>query len=287
MHPSHIRNVAVLGHQGVGKTSLVESLYALVNKVAKGEVEKKNTVSDYLKEEKVRLSSISTSVVPLEYEDYKINLLDIPGNDDFIWEAISVTHSVKGAVLVIDAQSKVQVGTIKHFNMLRKRNIPTLIYVNKMDKGNPDFEELLDDITTNLGKSCVPFTMPLGHNNNFDGFVNVVDLKARKYNGVECVDDIIYEDKKHKVFELHNTICEAVALTDEALLDKFFSGETLTREEIHVGLRKGVLNGELVPVIFGSAKNNIGLHTMLSMLIDYLPNPNDLKPYLGNDGIGN
>ena len=287
MHPSHIRNVAVLGHQGVGKTTLVESLHALVNKVAKGEVEKKNTVSDYLKEEKVRLSSISTSVVPLEYEDYKINLLDIPGNDDFIWEAISVTHSVKGAVLVIDAQSKVQVGTIKHFNMLRKRNIPTLIYVNKMDKGNPDFEELLDDITTNLGKSCVPFTMPLGHNNNFDGFVNVVDLKARKYNGVECVDDIIYEDKKHKVFELHNTICEAVALTDEALLDKFFSGETLTREEIHVGLRKGVLNGELVPVIFGSAKNNIGLHTMLSMLIDYLPNPNDLKPYLGNDGNGN
>ena len=287
MHPSHIRNVAVLGHQGVGKTTLVESLHALVNKVAKGEVEQKNTVSDYLKEEKVRLSSISTSVVPLEYEDYKINLLDIPGNDDFIWEAISVTHSVKGAVLVIDAQSKVQVGTIKHFNMLRKRNIPTLIYVNKMDKGNPDFEELLDDITTNLGKSCVPFTMPLGHNNNFDGFVNVVDLKARKYNGVECVDDIIYEDKKHKVFELHNTICEAVALTDEALLDKFFSGETLTREEIHVGLRKGVLNGELVPVIFGSAKNNIGLHTMLSMLIDYLPNPNDLKPYLGNDGNGN
>ena len=169
MHPSHIRNVAILGHQGVGKTSLVESLYALVNKVAKGEVEKKNTVSDYLKEEKARLSSISTSVVPLEYEDYKINLLDIPGNDDFIWEAISVTHSVKGAVLVIDAQSKVQVGTIKHFNMLRKRNIPTLIYVNKMDKGNPDFEELLEDITNNLGKTCVPFTMPLGHNNNFDG----------------------------------------------------------------------------------------------------------------------
>ena len=171
--------------------------------------------------------------------------------------------------------------------MLRKRNIPTLIYVNKMDSGNPDFDELMLDIVDQLGKECVPFTFPLGHNDNFDGFVNVVNLKARKFNGTECVDDIIYEDKKHRVFELHNTICEAVALTDDQLLDKFFGGEPLTHEEISVGLRKGVLNGELVPVIFGSSKNNIGLHTMLSMLVDYLPNPNDLKPYVGVDENGN
>ena len=171
--------------------------------------------------------------------------------------------------------------------MLRKRNIPTLIYVNKMDMGNPDFDDIMLDIVDQLGKECIPFTFPLGHNDNFDGFVNVISLKARKYNGVECVDDVIYEDKKHKVFELHNTICEAVALTDDELLDKFFGGEALTHEEIRNGLRKGVLNGELVPVIFGSAKNNIGLHTMLSMLVDYLPNPNDLKSYVGVDENGN
>lgn len=287
MESSRIRNIAILGHQGVGKTSLVESLYAIVNGTEKGSIEKKNTISDYLKEEKARLSSVSTSVVPLEYNGYKLNLLDIPGNDDFIWEAISITHSIKAAILVIDAQSKVQVGTIKHYKMLRKRNIPTLIYVNKMDNGNPDFDELMDDIRLNLGESCVPFTFPLGHNEDFDGFVNVISLKARKFNGTECVDDEIYEDKRHRVFELHNTICEAVALTDDALLDKFFSGEALTHEEINTGLRRGVLNGELVPVIFGSAKNNIGLHTMLSMLIDYMPNPTDLKPYVGEDEAGN
>ena len=287
MDESKIRNIAILGHQGAGKTSLVESLYSIVNGVEKGTIDKKNTISDYLKEEKTRLSSISTSIVPVVYGDYRLNLLDIPGNDDFIWEAISVTHSVKGAVLVIDAQSKVQVGTIKHFNMLRKRNIPTLIYVNKMDMGNPDFDDIMLDIVDQLGKECIPFTFPLGHNDNFDGFVNVINLKARKFNGVECVDDVIYEDKKHKVFELHNTICEAVALTDDELLDKFFGGEALTHEEIRNGLRKGVLNGELVPVIFGSAKNNIGLHTMLSMLVDYLPNPNDLKSYVGVDENGN
>lgn len=285
--PANIRNIAILGHQSVGKTSLVEALYSIANNTEKGSIEKKNTISDYLKEEKNRLSSISTSIIPIEYNGYKLNLLDVPGNDDFIWEAISITHSVKGAVVVVDASNKVQIGTVKHFNMLKKRGIPTVIYVNKMDKGNPNYEEILEDLWHHFGKVCVPFTMPLGHNDNFDGFVNVVDLKAKIFNGKECVDDEIYEDKKMKVFELHNKICESVALTDDSLLDKFFSGEPLTNEEIHVGLRKGVLAGELVPVIFGSAMNNIGLHTLLSMFIDYLPCPNDLKPYEGEDESGN
>lgn len=287
LNSMNIRNIAVLGHQGSGKTTLVEGLHSIVYNKEKGSIERKNTVSDYLKEEKDRGSSISTSIVPLVTGDYKLNLLDIPGQDDFIWEVISITNSVKGAVLVIDAQSKIQVGTIKHFKMLRKNNIPTMIYVNKMDKGNPSFDELYSDIVDHFGKICVPFTYPLGHEENFDGFVNVVDLKARKYNGVECVDDVIHDDKRPKILELHNTICEAVAVTNDELLDKFFGGEPLTKEEIHDGLRKSVLAGELVPIIFGSAAKNIGLHTLLEMFIDYLPNPTDLKPYTGVDENGN
>ena len=281
-----IRNVAVFGHQGSGKTSLVESLYATANNKEKGDVNKGTTVSDYLKEEKKRLTSISTSVVPLFYLDHKINLIDVPGNDDFVFEAIAVTHSIKGAILVVNAQAKVEVGTIKYFKMLRKRGIPFIIYVNKMDKDYPNYEEILLDLQTKLGKACIPFTLPLGHADSFDGFINCVDLKARRYTGKECVDDVIYDDKKAKVFELHNTICEAVALTDDSLLDKFFGGEPLTNDEIHAGLRKGVLNGELYPIIFGSAQNNIGIHTLLSMLIDYLPAPCDLRPYEGFDLAG-
>ena len=278
---NNIRDVAILGHLGSGKTTLVEAFaYATGLIKQKGEVEKKNTLSDYADEEKSRGSSINASVVPVYYNDHKLNLIDLPGNDDFVGEILSVTRLIKGAILVIDASSGVQVGTIKHWNTLRRRNIPTIIYVNKMDKENINFEDVLTEIRTKLGKNAVPFTYPIGHVADFDGFVNVVDLKARKYNGVECVDDEIYPDKRAKVYELHNTICEAVASTNEELLEKFFSGEELTRDEIHKGLREGVLNGELIPVIVGSATKNIGIHTLLSMMIDYLPSPSDLKPYI-------
>ena len=277
----NIRDVAILGHLGSGKTTLVEAFAYATNLIKqKGEIEKKNTISDYSDEEKARGSSINASVVPVYYNEHKINLIDLPGNDDFVGEILSVTRLVKGAILVIDASSGVQVGTIKHWRTLRRRNIPTIIYVNKMDKENINFENILNDIRTKLGKNAVPFTYPIGHESDFDGFVNVVDLKARKYNGVECVDDEIYPDKRAKVYELHNTICEAVASTNEELLEKFFAGEELTRDEIHKGLRDGVLNGELIPVIVGSATKNIGIHTLLSMMVDYLPSPSDLKPYL-------
>lgn len=284
----HIRNIAILGHQGSGKTTLVESLAfcsGLIQK--KGEVEKKNTISDFSGDEQKKLTSINASIVPLYYNEHKINLIDLPGNDDFISETIGVTRIIKGAVLVIDASMKVQVGTIKAWNDLRKRNIPTFIYVNKMDKDNIDFEDILKDIREELGKNAVPFCYPLGHESYFDGFVNVVDLKARKYDGTKCVDAEIYDDKKIKVLELHNMISEAVASSDDALLEKFFNGENFTNEEIHRGLRKGVLNGELIPVLVGSATKNIGIHTLLNMFIDYLPSPSDLKPYVAHDLSGN
>lgn len=279
-----IRNIAVVGHQGSGKTSLVESLAFCSGLIAnKGEIEKKNTLSDYSSEEQRKQSSISTSIVPIYYKDHKLNFLDLPGNDDFVTEVIGVTRIIKGAVLVIDASTKVQVGTIKAWNTLRKRNIPTFIFVNKMDKENVNFDDILSDIREKLGKNAVPFCYPVGHESHFDGFVNVVDLKARIYNGKECVDAEIHDDKKIKVLELHNMICEAVAGSDDALLEKFFSGENFTHEEIHTGLRKGVLAGEFIPVIVGCATKNIGIHTLLNMFIDYLPNPSDLKPYLAHD----
>lgn len=284
MNVENIRNVAILGHQGSGKTTLVESL-AFTSKVvaSKGEIEKKNTISDYSPEEQKRGSSIQTAVVPLRYNDYKINLLDIPGNDDFISEAIGVIGTIKGAVIVIDASIGVQVGTIKHYKLLRKKGVPTFIFVNKMDKEDVDFEAVLEEIREKLGKEVISFCYPLGHEKAFDGFANAVDLKAHIYNGKECVEAEIYPDKRAKILELHNTIVEEVAKTDDVLLEKFFSGEEFSMKEIRDSLRIGVLKGELTPLIVGSATKNIGVHTLLNMFISYLPNPNDLKPLAALD----
>lgn len=287
MTKKKIRNVVLLGHQGSGKTSLVESLYSAATANPKGTIEKKTTISDYLPLEQAKGSSVRMSLIPMDYQDYCINLIDVPGNDDFIGEAIAATQVVKGAILVIDAVNGIEVETLKHWHLLKKRNIPTIIYINKMDKENVSFEQLLGQIREKLGKNAIPFSYPMGHLDQFDGFVNVVELKARKYNGVTCEDAEIYPDKRAKVFELHNMMVEAVAQTKEELLEKFFNGETLSKEEIREGLRVGVLSGELIPVLVGSATKNIGVHTMLRMLIDYLPDPSDLNPVKGLDRDGN
>lgn len=286
--PDKIRNIAVVGHQGSGKTSLVESMAYKSGLIKeKGSILAKNTISDFMKEEKLRQVSLSSAVVPIEHNGYKLNLIDLPGNDDFIFETIGITRIVKGAILVIDAYKGVESGTVKNFNMLKKRGVPILIFINKMDKEEVDFTALLGEIYRKLdGKRCVPFSYPMGHKDGFDGFVNVVELKARKYDGKSCHDDVIYEDKKPMVFALHNRLCEAVATTNDAMLEKFFSGEPLTNDEIRTGLRQSVLEGELYPVLVGSAEKDIGIETLLDKLVEYLPSPTNLKPMPAVDAEG-
>lgn len=285
--PEKIRNIAVVGHQGSGKTTLVEAL-AYVGKLVerKGSIEAKNTISDFLDDEKKRQTSLSASIVPIEYKDYKFNFIDLPGNDDFVYELLGVSRLIKGAVLVIDATKGVQIGTIKTFKNLKKHGVPIFLYVNKMDREDIDFQKLTDDIQTQLSKNCVPFSYPIGHEADFDGFINIPDMKARKFNGTNCVDDVIYQEKRQVVFELHNRLSEAVASTSDELLEKFFSGEPLTNQEIKEGLRIGVLNGELYPIIVGSALKSIGIHSLLDMFIDYLPSPKDLRPIPADDENG-
>lgn len=275
---NEIRNVAILGHLGSGKTSLTESLLFIGEAIEKkGEVEKKNTVSDYMLEEQIKQSTISSSLIPVEWNNNKINFIDTPGNEEFIGEIDNILSVVKGAVLIIDASKGVEVGTERSWEELRKRNIPTLIYINKMDKENIKFDILFEEIRTKLGKHVVPFCYPLGKEDKFDGIALVVEHKARIYKDNNCVDAEIYEDKLDKVQELYEKICESVAETSMELMDKYFSGEPLTLDEVKHGLRTGVLCGDIYPVICGSTLKNIGIHTLLNMMIDYMPTPNDLK----------
>ena len=282
-----IRDVVLLGHQGSGKTSLAEALYSLSNKKEKGTIEKKNTISDFLKEEQNRLSSTSTAIIPFVYQGTKVNILDVPGNDDFFGEAVAATKMIKGACLVIDATSGVQVGTVKHYKLLKKLGIPTIIFVNKMDKENIKYEKVLDEIRSKLGKECVPFAFPLGHEDKFDGFVDVVRMKARIYNGKEMIDGDVHPDKVAICEDLNNKLCEAVAVTDDALLEKFFAGEKLTTQEVEKGLRDGVHSGEVSPILVGAAIKDVGVRTLLDMIVTYLPTPAELNPFIAKDDKGN
>ena len=279
-----IRNIAILGHQGSGKTSISEALLYVGKAIdKKGEVERKNTVSDYLVEEQTKQTSLSLSVIPVEWNDYKLNFIDVPGSDEFVGDLSQALEVVKGAVILIDASKGVEVGTERVWAEIRKRHIPAILYVNKMDKENVKFEEVLEDIREKLGKKAVPFCWPIGHHDNFEGFVNVIEMKARIYDGTDSHDEEIWDEKKPKVDELHNMILESVAETSEELLDLYLSGEEIPQDQIRSALHQAIIEGELTPVIVGSATKTIGVRTMLNMLVDFLPAPNELQGLIGKD----
>ena len=233
-----IRNIALLGHSGSGKTSLVESLLYLSGAVKRmGTIEAGNTVSDFDKEEIHRGFSIGTSIIPLEYENHKYNILDTPGYFDFSGEVTSALRVSGGAVVVVDATSGVEVGTEKAWAQLEGRQFPKIIFINKMDKGYINYEKLLSELKEKFGKKIAPFCIPLGEKDKFRGLVNVADMKGREYDGKICKDCAIPEGIETD--SVRSMLFEAVAETDEELMEKYFSGEEFTQEEIHRGLRQG------------------------------------------------
>src|SRR5690554_134179 len=274
-----IRNIAVIGHLGTGKTSLTESiLYATGTTRIKGEIEKKNTVSDFTVEEKNKGSSYSMALIPIEWKEHKLNILDLPGGDEFVGDLNQALEVVKGAVIVIDATKGVEVGTERVWKEIRERHIPAILFVNKMDQPNIDFNKVLDNISDKLGKRAVPLTWPVGKNEKFDGFINVVENIARIYDGPIGRDEEVWDDNKPIAAELRERVMESVAETSEELLDMYFDTGSLPKADIKKGLRVGIMNGELTPVLVGSATKNVGISTMLNMLVDYLPAPNELAP---------
>jgi len=267
-----IRNVALLGHSSCGKTTITEALLfktKVTNRM--GRVEDGNTVSDFDKEEKDRQVSIGTSVVPIEYENTKINFLDTPGYFDFVGEVFGALRVVDGAVLVIDASSGIEVGTEKSWKYLEERNIPRIICINKLDKENIKFDELLDNLRDTFGKKVVPFALPIGKGENVDGYMDI--LKGQSYIDAKPVET--YPDTAEKAENLKAILMEAVAETDEVLLEKYFEGEEFTEEEINNGLRKAVLEGELVPVVVSSAVKGLGTELLLNTVVEYLPSAQD------------
>ncbi|WP_206459926.1 elongation factor G [Anaerovorax sp. IOR16] len=276
-----IRNVALIGHGGCGKTTLLEALLFDTGVITRmGKVEEKNTVSDYDKMEMEKGYSINATIVSAEYNDTMINFVDTPGYFDFVGEMKSALRAVESAIVVVDASAGIQVGTVKAWKAVHS-DMPAFFLINKMDKENVDFESVLSSLREKFGKIVTPFMLPIMDGEELKGYVNVVNRKAYKFTGKGSEEIEVPEDKEAMMEEYRQLLIESVAESDEALLDKFFEGEEFTDEEILKGLRAGINAGTLAPVMVCSATKVVGIKALLEMICDYFPTPKEHKEYTG------
>jgi elongation factor G len=270
-----IRNVVLLGHGSCGKTTLVEAM-AYTTGVTKrqGKVEEGTTISDYDKEEQKRLFSISTTLVPIIYEDTKINFLDTPGYFDFVGEVEEALHAADAAVIVISAKAGVEVGTMKAWDYCEKYNLPRIFFVTDMDDDNASYREVVEKLIELYGKKIAPFHTPIRENEKFVGFVNVVKMSGRRFttasNYVECD---IPDYSQENLSKFREILLEAVAETSEEFMERYFNGEEFTQDEISQALRNNVIDGTVVPVMMGSGLNAQGTTMLLQAIEKYFPDP--------------
>ncbi len=269
-----IRNVCLLGHGGSGKTSLVEAMAYLSGITSRlGKVADGNTISDYSKEEQKRQFSISTSVVPIEWDGYKINVLDTPGYFDFVGEVEEAMSAAGAAIIVVNGKAGVEVGTIKAWELCEKYKLPRIIYVSNMDVDNASFRQVVEDMTNLFGKKLAPFHLPIRENEKFVGYVNVISETANRWVGKEVVECEIPEYNKPNLQICRDTLMEAVAETSEEFMERYFSGETFSEAEIRAALRSNVWDGSIVPMTMGSSTLMQGVYTLIEDIIKYVPSP--------------
>lgn len=265
-----IRNIALIGHSSSGKTSLAEALIFNTGATTRlGKVEDGNTVSDFDPEEQRRKISISTSVIPCEWNGYKINILDTPGYIDFVGEVKGALRVADTALIVVDAVAGVEVGTELVWQYCEELKLPRIIYINKMDRENADFDRVLTQLRERYGKSIAALQLPIGRESSFQGEVNVVSRKAFIGKNEGEVPAALREAVEERRMQL----MEIAAESDDQLMEKYFENGELTEEEMRIGLKKGICAGTLIPVLCGAATQNIGVEYLLKFFVDYVPSP--------------
>jgi len=281
-----LRNVALVGHQGAGKTSLVEAMLFVTGATTRmGKVEEGNTTADFDQDERERGLSIYTALVPVEYKDVKINVLDAPGYVDFQGEAKNAVRAADTVVMLVDAVSGPEVGTELAFDYAQEFDSPVMVAINKMDRDNANFSRVLATLTERFPQyRFVPVALPIGSQAEFKGVVNLLTQKAHLGDGKQTAD--VPGDMADAVEEARLALIEAAAEGDDALMEKYFESESLTDDEILQGLRAGMIHGaqRLVPVLVTSATHNIGTIPLLDALVAYVPSPANRPVTVLNDG---
>jgi elongation factor G len=277
-----IRNVAFLSHNGAGKTSLAEAMLFNAKAITRlGKVDEGTSTSDYDPAEVKHNMSISLSMLPYQWKDCKVNLIDTPGYADFIGEVKAAIRVSEGAVIVVSAASGVEVGTERVWDYSEEDKLARFIFINKMDRENVDFNRIVEMIQSKFGRRCIAIQLPIGSHTKLEGVVDLLAMKSRL--GVEAKEGDIPAEMKEQVDSFHEKLVEAIAEVDDSLIEKYLGGEELTAEELGNGLRQGTVSGKIVPILAGSAMQNIGTSPLMDAMVDYLPSPKEGKVLVARD----
>ena len=279
-----IRNVAVVGHGGTGKTSICESLMYVAGKTDRpGRVDDGTSSMDYEPEEQKRHISISAAVNFLEWEKHKINIVDTPGDSNFAYDTKNCLLNFDTALVVIDAVGGVEFQTEKVWEYAKEFKLPRAVFINRMDRERADFFKALESIKSRLGDKATPLFLPIGVSESFRGIVDLLAMKAFLFedlNGSYKIGEIP-EEMKETAENYRNAAIDDIAETDEELMDRYLNEGDLSEESLQAGLKKGVASGMLIPVICGSALKNVGIASLSSVIVKYFPSPVDKGPISG------
>mgnify|MGYP001097526599 FL=1 len=282
-----IRNIGIMAHIDAGKTTTTERILFLTGITHRiGETHDGESQMDWMAQEQERGITITSAATTAHWKGYRLNIIDTPGHVDFTIEVQRSLRVLDGAVALIDAQAGVEPQTETVWRQANEYKVPRMICANKMEKMGADFYYSLKTIKERLGANAAPIMLPIGSEDHFTGYVDLVEMKAYAYDGTEKqeLNEIeIPEDMKAKAEEYRTILIEAVVESDESLMEKYLEGNELSVEEIKSAIRKGVIAGEFYPVLCGTALGNKGVKLALDAVLDYLPAPTDIPPVKGID----
>lgn len=282
-----IRNVALIGHGGEGKTTLTEAMLSLSGTTDRmGKTDDGTTITDYDPEEIQRHISISTALAPFEWKDHKINLLDTPGYFDFEGEVIEAMTVADSALIVLGATSGVTVGAEKAWKLCRDRKMPRGFVVNRMDADNADFKKVFGELEEIIGRAATPIQWPIIEDRNFIGYVDLIEMKGYHFGKEKNTECPIPDSVAERVEQFRSKLVETAAESNEEMLDKFFAGEELSQDEILGAVKQGVMDGELAPVFCTAANGRDGIMTIMDNLIQLMPSPKEAPAKIAKNSKG-
>jgi len=278
----NIRNLVLLSHSGAGTTSLSEAALFDTGTVTRlGKVDDGTTTSDYDPDEVKRKISLNLAMLPCEWKETKLNLIDTPGYSDFVGDVKAAIRVSEGAIIVICAASGVEVGSEQVWTYSEEANLPRFIFVNKMDRENADFYKTVKELQSKFSRRCIPVQLPIGAQDDFQGIVDLLTMKS--YTGSPAKETEIPSSLQAQVDSFREKLVEAVAEIDDSLIEKYLSGEELSLEELSNGLRQSVTTGKIVPILAGSAIKNMGVTSLLDAACSYLPSPKEREVIVAGD----